>query len=116
MYKINLSTGEVRPTIDLDALLEDVEVPSVRTEVSATNLSDTKNVGVSATNLSDTNLSATKGQYMNQWKKENKDTIRFDTNKGGKALLQRESMKRGISVTKLIKGAIKEYLTNHPID
>lgn len=98
MCKINLSTGEVRPTIDLDALLEDIEAPPARTAIS------------------DTNLSATKGQYMNQWKKENKDTIRFDMNKGGKALLQRESAKRGLSVTKLIKEAIKEYLTNHPID
>ena len=90
-------------TIDLDALEE---------YVSATKkISDTK--GFSATNVekvSDTKISATK--YMNQYKKDHYDTIRFDVPKGTKALLQVEADNRGMSLTKMIMKSLEIYLDN----
>lgn len=56
MSRINLSTGEVRPTIDLDALLEDVESQPVRTtpvhtQPVRTAISDTKFVAAKTVSL-----------------------------------------------------------------
>ena len=53
--------------------------------------------------------SATK--YMNQYKKENYDTIRIDFKKGTKQILQAEASKRGMSLTQMIKESLKQYLS-----
>ena len=82
--------------VDLDALLRDI--------------SDTKVSATKDKKFSDTKVSSTK--YMNQYKKEHYDTIRFDVPKGTKALLQVESEKRGISLTKMILKSLEMYLDN----
>lgn len=64
---------------------------------------------ISATKVSDTKISATK--YMNQYKKEKYDTVRIDFKKGSKSLLLNEATKRGISLTQMIKDALKLYLS-----
>lgn len=63
---------------------------------------------LSATKISDTKVSATK--YMNQYKKEHYDTLRIDVVKGTKQYLQSEAVKRGMSLTQMIKESLKEYL------
>lgn len=51
----------------------------------------------------------TEGQRVNQWKKENRDTLRIDLPKGMKAEIQAEAKKRGCSVTTLIQRALASY-------
>lgn len=108
MPKINLSNGKSVPTMtsdELDRLLN--------SNISATNVSDTKDGEFSATKdiskVSATKVSDTK--YMNNYKREHYDTIRIDLPKGSKELLKQEAAKRNISVTKLIKEAILMYLS-----
>ena len=114
------------PKIKLTPINEQTEIDlsATKDEFSATKnerFSDTKKRDFSATklaefsdtNISDTNVekfSATK--YMNDYKKEHYDTIRFDIKRGGKAVLQNEAAKRGISLTQMIKDALKMYLEN----
>ena len=64
--------------------------------------SDTTVEGCSAT-------TKTEGQRVNQWKKENRDTLRIDLPKGMKAEIQAEAKKRGCSVTTLIQRALASY-------
>ena len=54
----------------------------------------------------------TKGQQVNQWKKENRDTLRIDLPKGMKAEIQSEAKKRGCSVTDLIQRALISYCSD----
>lgn len=83
-------------------------------DISDTKISDTN---VSATNdeFSDTTVSATKHisdtKYMNEYKKQKYDIVRIDFHKGTKAFLKQEAEKRGMSLTRLIKSALKEYLS-----
>lgn len=103
MAKFNLQTGQISDTkIDLDALLSDTNISATKTQ----DISDTKMVDISATK--ERNLSAT--NYMNNYKRAKYDTIRIDFQKGAKEMLKQEASKRGISVTKLIKLALAEYL------
>ena len=69
--------------------------------LSATKISDTKEEKISAT------------KYMNQYKKEKYDTIRIDFRKGTKSILSNEANKRGISLTQMIKDALKLYLSTN---
>lgn len=93
----NVKLKAEQTTIDLDALAEYV---SATKEVSATNVE----------RVSDTKISATK--YMNQYKKDHYDTIRFDVPKGTKALLQVEADNRGMSLTKMIMKSLEIYLND----
>lgn len=72
-------------------------------DISDTKISATKQGNISDTKVSDTN-------YMNKYKREKYDTIRIDFHKGAKEMLKSEAAKRNISVTKLIKLALAEYL------
>ena len=54
----------------------------------------------------------TEGQRVNQWKKENRDTLRIDLPKGMKAEIQAEAKKRGCSVTDLIQRALISYCSD----
>ena len=54
----------------------------------------------------------TEGQRVNQWKKENRDTLRIDLPKGMKAEIQAEAKKRGCSVTTLIQRALASYCSD----
>lgn len=107
--KIKLTSEQTK--INLDELLGD--------DISATNISATKEDMFSATKLSATNISDTKvkkisaTKYMNQYKKEKYDTIRFDVKKGTKSFLLNEASKRGISLTQMIKDALKLYLSTN---
>ena len=67
--------------------------------------SDTTVEGCSAT-------TKTEGQRVNQWKKENRDTLRIDLPKGMKAEIQAEAKKRGCSVTDLIQRALISYCSD----
>ena len=92
MCKINLSTGEVRPTIDLDALLEDVEAPPVHTAPVHT--------------------AVRTGRY-DRMKDAYPERIAFRAKGGMKDMLKKEAGRLGLSVTQLIKESINEYLKNH---
>ena len=98
--------------IDLDT------VPPVDVCSSTTHrpVSATDNVSATDTVVSDTdNVSATdtdsRGKYQNEWKRNNKDTIRIDFKKGTKQILQAEASKRGMSLTQMIKESLKQYLS-----
>ena len=67
--------------------------------------SDTTVEGCSAT-------TKTEGQRVNQWTKENRDTLRIDLPKGMKAEIQAEAKKRGCSVTTLIQRALASYCSD----
>ena len=95
MSKIKLTPEQTR--VDLDALLMGI--------------SDTKVSATKDKKFSDTKISSTK--YMNQYKKEHYDTIRFDVPKGMKSQLQAEATKRGMSLTKLIMASLEMYITNN---
>ena len=117
MAKFNLQTGQISDTkIDLDALLSDTKVDNISAtkDVRTNNeFSATKTEDISATKVSDTKISATKvsaTNYMNNYKREKYDTIRIDFPKGAKEMLKQEASKRNLSVTKLIKTALAEYL------
>ena len=103
--KLTPATKPTMTSAELDRLLngyfDNSEVSA--TNISATKISDTKREKISATKVSDTN-------YMNNYKREKYDTIRIDFQKGAKEMLKQEASKRGISVTKLIKLALAEYL------
>lgn len=58
----------------------------------------------------------TKGQKMNEWKKNNKDTVRFDVPKGYKQVFKDIAKQYDMTLTKLIIAAVAEYQTNHPIE
>ncbi len=101
MPKINLTTGKssTYTSEELNNLLstdEPISDTNLYGQISATNISATKH------------FSGTK--YMNEYKKQKYDTIRIDFAKGTKAFLKQEADKRGISLTRLIKTALKEYL------
>lgn len=85
---------------------------SEQTMMDLDNISATKKEVFSATNISDTKdekISATK--YMNQYKRDNYDTVRIDFKKGSKSFLQDEATKRGMSLTQMIKEALRLYLS-----
>lgn len=54
----------------------------------------------------------TESQRVNQWKKDNRDTLRIDLPKGMKAEIQAEAKKRGCSVTTLIRRALASYCSD----
>ena len=116
---------------------EQYDISATNRGVSATNISAT-NRGVSATNISDTNksaeiqhktsddglenaksisatnISATNGQRMNQWKKDHRDTIRIDVEKGQKDTMKEEAVKRGYSLSKAIVVAFEQWCKSTP--
>ena len=94
MRKINLSTGEVRPTIDLDALLEDAETPSVRTALTVRTVPVHTNVH--------TNVH-TKSERIDLRVKE-----------GTKAMLNEQAILRGFEDTSdLIRSALRFALAHN---
>ena len=52
---------------------------------------------------------------MNEWKKANKDTIRFDVPKGYKQVFKDIAKQYDMTLTKLIVTAVAEYQKNHPV-
>lgn len=76
-------------------------------ERSATTSEAQETCSVTTNECSDT--TKTESQRVNQWKKENRDTLRIDLPKGMKAEIQAEAKKRGCSVTTLIQRALASY-------
>ena len=66
----------------------------------------------SATTSECSDTTKTESQRVNQWKKENRDTLRIDLPKGMKAEIQAEAKKRGCSVTTLIQRALASYCSD----
>ena len=115
MCKINLSTGEVRPTIDLDALLEDVEAPIVRTVTpvrTATVHTQPVRTAIRTENPVRTDETVRTGRY-DRMKDAYPERIEFRAKRGTKDMLKKEAERLGLSVTQLLKESVKEYLKNH---
>lgn len=85
-----------------DTTLEELENCSA---VTVAGRSDT--TPIESEKRSDT--TKTESQRVNQWKKENRDTLRIDLPKGMKAEIQAEAKARGCSVTTLIQKAVAMY-------
>lgn len=77
-------------------------------DVSATNILGETNRSDTTTDVSATNNS--RGQYINQYKKDHYDVLRISLPKGIKAVLQQEAKKRSVSVTNMILQALTQYL------
>lgn len=107
--KINLTGYSEQTKIDLDELLGDDISATKEESVSATDICSDTTACSSTTSCSDT----TESQRVNKWRQETKDTIRFDVKKGTKSFLLNEASKRGISLTQMIKDALKLYLSTN---
>lgn len=83
-------------------------------DVSATNILSETSRSATTSEAQETRSATTKteGQRVNQWKKENRDTLRIDLPKGMKAEIQAEAKKRGCSVTTLIQRALASYCSD----
>lgn len=77
-------------------------------DVSATNISEETNRSGTMTSVSATNNS--RGQYINQYKKDHYDVLRISLPKGVKAVLQQEAKERNVSVTNMVLQALTQYL------
>lgn len=101
------------PKFDLDKLLN-TAVPTGAGDPAKPG-SDTTGSSTTQAGSSTTGSDTTKGDRVNEWRKKTKDTIRFDVNHGGKPFLQEQAAKRGLTLTAMIKAALKEFLENHPL-
>lgn len=96
MAKITLAKPKLSSD-ELDRMLGS----DTTTDISATNRPSDESV--SATNNS-------RGQYINQYKKDHYDVLRISLPKGVKAVLQQEAKERNISVTNMILQSLTQYL------
>lgn len=109
-----ISLPKVSPE-ELDRLLgvsKDIKGRSATTKTTVSK--DTKGCSATTNDRSDTTndrsaTTKTESQRVNQWKKENRDTLRIDLPKGMKAQIQAEAKARGCSVTTLIQKAVAMY-------
>ena len=81
---------------------------STNDDVSATNISEETNRSDTTADVSATNNS--RGQYINQYKKDHYDVLRISLPKGVKAVLQQEAKERNVSVTNMVLQALTQYL------
>lgn len=93
-------------------ILDETSRSDTTTDVSTTN--NPSDERVSATNnLDNEDVSATnnsRGQYINQYKKDHYDVLRISLPKGVKAVLQQEAKGRNVSVTNMILQSLTQYL------
>lgn len=95
-----------------EAVSKDTENDSDTDEVENRNVSAidiSEGTDRSVTTRTRSVTTKTESQRVNQWKKENRDTLRIDLPKGMKAEIQAEARIRGCSVTTLIQKAIAMY-------
>lgn len=118
MAKITLAKPKLSSD-ELDRMLGSDTTDAENENVSATNILDEMSrsdttTDVSATNRpSDESVSATnnsRGQYINQYKKDHYDVLRISLPKGVKAVLQQEAKERNVSVTNMILQSLTQYL------
>lgn len=123
MAKITLAKPKLSSD-ELDRML----CSDTTTDISATNILGEMNRSATTNECSATTSEApetcsattsdrsvttkTESQRVNQWKKENRDTLRIDLPKGMKAEIQAEAKKRGCSVTTLIQRALASYCSD----
>lgn len=107
--------SDTTETVSMDTGVELADVSATTNERSATTseapetCSATTSEGRSVTTNERSDTTKTESQRVNQWKKENRDTLRIDLPKGMKAEIQAEAKKRGCSVTTLIQRALASY-------
>lgn len=118
MAKITLAKPKLSSD-ELDRMLGSDTTDAENENVSATNILDETSrsdttTDVSATNnLNNEDVSATnnsRGQYINQYKKDHYDVLRISLPKGVKAVLQQEAKERNVSVTNMILQSLTQYL------
>ena len=103
---------------DVSATTSDERSATTSDERSATTSEAQETCSATTNERSDTTVeersatTKTEGQRVNQWKKENRDTLRIDLPKGMKAEIQAEAKKRGCSVTTLIQRALASYCSD----
>lgn len=100
--------SDTTETVSMDTGVELADVSSTNI-LSETNRSATTSEECSVTTNECSDTTKTESQRVNQWKKENRDTLRIDLPKGMKAEIQAEAKKRGCSVTTLIQRALASY-------
>lgn len=111
--------SDTTETVSMDTGVELADVSSTnilsetnRSATTSEECSVTTNERSATTSEAQETCSATtktESQRVNQWKKENRDTLRIDLPKGMKAEIQAEAKKRGCSVTTLIQRALASY-------
>lgn len=106
MAKITLA----KPKLSSDELDRMLCSDTTNEECSATTSEALETCSATTNECSDT--TKTESQRVNQWKKENRDTLRIDLPKGMKAEIQAEAKKRGCSVTTLIQRALASYCSD----
>ena len=122
LAKPKLSSDELDRMLCSDTTDTGVEIADVSAttsdERSATTSEAQETCSATTNERSDTTVeersatTKTEGQRVNQWKKENRDTLRIDLPKGMKAEIQAEAKKRGCSVTTLIQRALASYCSD----
>lgn len=95
------TTDAENENVSATNILDETSRSDTTTDVSATN--NLNNEDVSATNNS-------RGQYINQYKKDHYDVLRISLPKGVKAVLQQEAKERNVSVTNMILQSLTQYL------
>ena len=98
---VSMDAGVEHEDVSATNILDETNRSATTNERSATTSEATETCSATTSDRSDT--TKTESQRVNQWKKENRDTLRIDLPKGMKAEIQAEAKKRGCSVTTLIQ-------------
>lgn len=99
-------------SMDTGVELVDVSATNILSETNRSATTSEAPETCSATTNERSATTKTESQRVNQWKKENRDTLRIDLPKGMKAEIQAEAKKRGCSVTTLIQRALASYCSD----
>lgn len=109
---VSMDTGVELADVSATNNSEETNRSDTTTNVSATN-TDTFSPVSATNNPSEDDVSATnnsRGQYINQYKKDHYDVLRISLPKGVKAVLQQEAKERNVSVTNMVLQALTQYL------
>ena len=115
---VSMDTGVELADVSSTNILSETNRSATTNECSATTSEAHETCSATTNECSDTTVEGcsattkTESQRVNQWKKENRDTLRIDLPKGMKADIQAEAKKRGCSVTTLIQRALASYCSD----
>ena len=115
---VSKDTGVEHGDVSSTNILSETNRSATTNERSATTSEAQETCSATTNECSDTTVDGcsdttkTESQRVNQWKKENRDTLRIDLPKGMKAEIQAEAKKRGCSVTTLIRRALASYCSD----
>lgn len=107
---VSMDTGVELADVSSTNILGEMNRSATTNECSATTSEAPETCSATTSDRSAT--TKTESQRVNQWKKENRDTLRIDLPKGMKAEIQAEAKKRGCSVTTLIQRALASYCSD----